>query len=141
MGSGERSFQYARDVQRVASGAVPDLVAATEAVGNNERRWRRGAHCGQQREFAHRHRHVVVARLVTERAGHAAAARFDDARAQSGNPPQHLCDRLDRGEGLLVAMSVHERFGRLHALQLERHPSDGFLADQKLLEQQRVCGE
>ena len=45
--------QHARHVQRIALGAVVDLVPARGAVGHDQRIARRLAHRRQQRQFAH----------------------------------------------------------------------------------------
>ena len=50
--------QHARDMHRLAAGAVVDLVPAGGAVGDDQRVGVGLAHRRQQRQLAHRQRHV-----------------------------------------------------------------------------------
>ncbi len=53
------------------------------------------------------------------------------------NQPKRLLDRLERAERFLMAMAVHQRLGGDRA-ERQREVPGGGLADQKLLEQQRL---
>ena len=46
--------------------------------------------------------------VITEAAGHAAAGSFDQFRLRARNQPQHIQDRRDGAEGLLVAMAMQQ---------------------------------
>ena len=59
----------------MAVGALRDLFAATEAVGDDQAVGRGLADRGQKFQFADRDRDVVLLFLEAERAGHAATAR------------------------------------------------------------------
>src|SRR5581483_7138474 len=110
-GAGERGAQHARDMQRVAAGAVADLLTAADAVGDDER-IARGTHGGQHTELAHFHRYVVVLGVEAERAGHAAAAGFDRPDVELWNQAQGLLHRAHEAECFLMAMTVQERAPR-----------------------------
>ena len=59
-------------MKRVASGALRDLFAATEAVGDDEPFRRSFPHRGQKFEFANCHGNVVFVVLEAKRTRHAA---------------------------------------------------------------------
>jgi len=61
-------------VQGVAVGALGNLFAATEAVGDDEPVGRSAADSGEEFEFADGHGDVVLVALEAEGAGHAAAS-------------------------------------------------------------------
>ena len=63
------------EVQRVTIGALGDLLAATETVGDDERFRSSGADRGEQLEFADVLRNCVFLFFKTKRTGHAATAR------------------------------------------------------------------
>src|SRR5215813_13907314 len=69
-----RAHHRLRYVHRLAPGALLDLLAAAEAVGEHQRIGRRRVDARQQHALGCRNRHVVLRRLEAERAGHAAAA-------------------------------------------------------------------
>ena len=80
---GRQRSSSARDVQRLAAGAGFDLLPAAGAVGDDDRR-RRLPDRRQQARLGHLQRDVVVARLVAEAAGHAAARGLDQLRLAPG---------------------------------------------------------
>ena len=124
-------------MKRFALGAVVDLMPAGGAVGNDECILVGAPHGGQQRQLGHLDRGTIGVSAVTERAGHAAAARFDGLDLQARNEAQHLLDRLEGGEGFLVAVAVHDGLvGDGAEGQLQ--PSGLRFAHQKFLESQRV---
>jgi hypothetical protein len=53
-------------VKRLPAGAVQDLLAAREAVRDEERRLGLGAYSGEQRVLADLHRDIVVLALEAE---------------------------------------------------------------------------
>ncbi len=65
---------------------------------------------------------------------------FDGLDHQIGNEPKRLFDRLERAERFLVAVAMHQRLAGDGA---ERQPQAAGLglANQKLLEQQRLCAD
>src|SRR5581483_5686459 len=69
----DRHGQHLGQVQALARAAGPDLAAAAESVGDDERALGRRAHRRKQRALAGGHRHLVLlAGLVAETPGHAA---------------------------------------------------------------------
>src|SRR5262249_5335421 len=98
------------DMEGGALRAILDLVAAGGAVGDQECFGSRAANGGQQRQLGHLDRGIVGVGAVTECTGHAAAAGFDGLDLQIRNQPQRLLDRLERAEGFLVAVTMHDRF-------------------------------
>ena len=136
-GAVEAHRQHARDVKRFALGAVVDLMPAGGAVGDDQRILVGAPHGGQQRQLGHLDRGTIGVSAVTERAGHAAAARFDGLDLQVRNEAQHLLDRLEGAEGFLVTMAVyHGLVGDAAERQLQ--PAGFGLAHQKFLEGQRM---
>src|SRR5712671_2872294 len=136
----EAHRQHARDVKGAALGAILDLVPARGAVGDDQRRSIRALDGWQQREFGHVDRSLIGICAVAEGAGHAATARLDGFDIQIGNEPKHLLDRFERTERFLVAVAVHQSLvgdGAERQLQV----AGLRLANQKLLEQQRVRTE
>ena len=94
-------------MHRLALRAIPNLVAAAGAVGDDDGVWV-GAHGRQQREFGHLHRHLKMAGLVAKAAGHAATARLDQLRLGAGNQLEHLHQGRNRCKGFLMAMAVDQ---------------------------------
>ena len=86
----------AGDVQCAAARTVLDLMAAGRAIGHDQRVIVSLAYSGQQGCFRHVHGDIISVRAVAERAGHAAAARFDLFDLEAGDEPQ---DFLHRREG------------------------------------------
>ena len=86
-------------------GAVVDLVAAGGAVRHDERVGVGLAHGGQQRQLAHRQRHIDRVGAVAERAGHAAAARLHGLDLEVGDRasgcarPRRTCRTPSGGNG------------------------------------------
>src|SRR5579862_2266400 len=62
----EAAFQHARDMQRLAAGAVVDLVTTRSAVRHDDGVGGRLADCGQKREFPHGERHIDGIGVVAE---------------------------------------------------------------------------
>ena len=96
-------------MEGVAAGAVLDLVAAGGAVGDDQRVGLGLAHGGKQRELGHLERDVDGVGAVAERAGHAAAARFDGLDRQVRDELEGRFDRGHGGERFLVAVAVQQR--------------------------------
>ena len=76
-----------------------------------------GAHGGEELEFGHLHRDIVVLGVETERTGHAAAARLNRLHLQIRNQPQHPLHRTHDAEGLLMTMAVQQYPRRIHRIQ------------------------
>ena len=70
----ERHLEDFGQVEGVAVGALGDLLAATEAVGDDEPVGRGVADGGEEFEFADGHGDVVLVVLEAEGSGHAAAS-------------------------------------------------------------------
>src|SRR6185312_12752345 len=103
---GQRRGEDSRGVQRLASGAVLDLVAAARAGSDENGVHRRTAHLGQHAELADPERHVVMLGLVAEGAGHAAAGAVEGLDPETRHQLQGR-DAVSHGvERLLVAMPV-----------------------------------
>ena len=60
------SLQYARHMNGLAPGAVTNLLTAADAVRNNRGVLAAGAHGGEEMEFGHLHRDVVVLSVKTK---------------------------------------------------------------------------
>src|SRR5437868_717653 len=99
-------------MQCAPSRAVGDLLAAAEAIGENERRQRRILHLGKELAFSAGHRDLIVALLEAERAGHAAAPGVEHAAVEAELFEETLLG-AGSGQGLLVAVHLDERRGRL----------------------------
>ncbi len=112
-------------------------MPARGAVGDDQRRSIRAPHGGQQRELGHVDRGLIGVSAIAERACHAATTRLDGFDLQVGNEPKHLLDRFERTERFLMAVSVQQRLPGEGAQRQLQAASFG-LANQKLLEQQRV---
>src|ERR1051326_4253928 len=96
-------------MQRVASGELGDLLAATEAVGDDQPVGGCLADGGEQFELADGGGDGVLVVLEAEGSGHAAASRgwrleVDAEAAQEGFLGGHLHDRF------VVAVSVEQGF-------------------------------
>ena len=96
-------------MQGMAGRALGDLLAATEAVGDDQPVGRGLADGGEKFEFADGDRDVVLVLFKAKRAGHAAAAgsgalEVDAEAAQDGLFGGHLHERF------VVAVAVEERF-------------------------------
>jgi hypothetical protein len=94
-------------MQRLAIGALSDLFAATEAVGDDQPVRRSFADGGKKFEFADCDRNVVFLSLEAELASHAAATgggalEVDAEAAQDGLLGRHLHD------GFVMAVAVEE---------------------------------
>ena len=119
--------QHARDMQRLAVGAVADLVAAGGAVGDDDRILRRLAHRRQQRQLAHLERHVDGVGAVAEGAGHAAAARLDRLdrkprhELQRASRPRPSRRRISGGNGRAAARACRSARAAASRLELARH--------------------
>jgi hypothetical protein len=70
--SAKHPLQQPRNVDRVPARAIGNLVAATGAVGDDERVLAGSAHFRQQGQLGHLHRDIVVRRFVPEAAPYAA---------------------------------------------------------------------
>src|SRR5213596_841483 len=116
-------------------------MAATGAVGDEQRVLARGADLGKQCELGHFHRDRVVPGLVAEAAGHAAAGGLDRLDFQLRDERKRLPHRRHRAEGLLVAMAVQERALLGERLELEREAAGFVLEREELLEEQRCVRE
>ena len=116
---------------------VIDLLPTAGAIGNDRSVWVDVTQRGQEVEFRHLHRKVVMLGLVAERPGHAAAAgrhRFDvQARYQA----KCFFDAADRPECLLMAVSVDQRALPGDTMEWKVQPAAIALGGQKLFEQQR----
>ena len=107
----DRHLHDFRQVEGVAGRGLGDLLAATEAVGDDQPVGRGVADGGEKFEFADGDRQVVLVFIPFEAEGacHAAAAgggaaEVDAQAVQDGLFRRHL------HEGLVVAVSVEERF-------------------------------
>src|SRR6202012_2505935 len=73
----EAHLQYPRDVDGVATGAIPDLMPAGGAVGDDQCRGVGAPHRRPQRQFGHLDRGLIGIRAIAERTGHAATTGLD----------------------------------------------------------------
>jgi len=94
----ETHRQHARNMKRVASGAVLDLMPAGSPVGDDQRCSVSAPHRRQQRKFGHLQRSLPGFGAIAENARHAAAARLHGFDLEVGNEPQYLLDRFERAK-------------------------------------------
>src|SRR5262249_50846483 len=107
----ERHLEDLGDVEGVASGALGDLLAATESVGNDEPVWRRLANGWEEFEFSDGLRDWVMLFVEAERSSHAAASRRWTREVDAKTSKE----RFFRGhlhERLVMAMPVEQSFAR-----------------------------
>src|SRR4029077_2532962 len=104
-------------MQRLAAGGLDNLLAATEAVGDDQCVARGVANLWQQDSLADAHGDLVVIALESERAGHSAASgvRLLDIESDLAHYLQLGLELHDRR---VMTMRLHERFA-LQARQLE----------------------
>src|SRR5260370_24628160 len=133
----EAHRQHPRDVKGATPGAVLDLMPARSSVSDDQGGIIRAPHRRQQRQFGHLDGGLIGVGAIAEGARHAATARLDGFDIQIGHQPQHLLDRFERAEGFLVAVAVHQGLAGDTAERQLQTPGAS-LANQKLLEQQRV---
>ena len=113
--------------------AVRDMVGEGGAVCNKDRAGLGIADRGQQRQLAHRQRHVDGVGGVAEASGHAATARLDRFDLQIGDEPEHGFDRAEGVERLLMAMAV-DQGAASDFLQRQIEPALRRFAREELLE-------
>src|SRR5437899_12009244 len=82
----ECHLNYLSQMQRLPPRTLRNLLAATEAVSNDQRIRRSLSHSRQQFEFPNGHRHFVLLFLKPERPRHAATPRAPSANTH----PHHL---------------------------------------------------
>ena len=120
---------------------IEDLVAAAGAWGGYERVIRHLPYLGEEAQFSDLHTEFVVFGFVAERAGHTAAARFQEADHEIGRKAQGLCGEVSSGEGFLMAVAVYDdRLGLLCKLFRTNSAGLGFAHD-KLFQQQSVLAQ
>ena len=114
-------MQHLRDVERHLACAVLDLLAAGEAVREQQGLGRTPARPGEQLPFADLHGDLVLLLLEPERSRHAAATRVEHFCLDA-----HLIEELllvvEPEQGLVVAVALHDGLAgkawRLPALRL-----------------------
>src|SRR6202011_831074 len=100
-------LEHLREVQSPASRGLPDLLAAGEPVGDDQRVGLRAANRGEQTLLADREREVAMLRLEAERSCHAAASffRLRDLKLETRKQVVTLLATQDR---LLVAVCLDD---------------------------------
>src|SRR5947209_12031592 len=94
-------------MERFASGALLDLLAATESVSEQQRiRWR-GAHARKQDALRRDHRYAVFFGFEPERARHAAAAGRQDFAGEA-EPVEHAFFRCRLDHRVMMTMDLYE---------------------------------
>ena len=121
-------------MKRGAPGAIPDLMSARGAIGDDQGFGIGAADRRQQRELGHLDRGLVGVGAIAEGAGHAAATRLDGFDGKIGNEAQDFFDRLERAKGFLMTVPVHHRFRRYRA-ERQAQAAGLRLARQKFLKQ------
>src|SRR5579863_6630736 len=111
-------------MQRVAASPLGDLLAATEAVGDDQPVWRSFADGRQQFQFADSCRGLVFVVLETEGAGHPAASRSRSLEVDADALKQrllgsHLHDRFMVAVPMQQRLAFEARQGRVRGMQLE----------------------
>ena len=95
-------------MQRFPAGGLADLLAAAEAVGDDERVCVGGAHSRQQHAFGTAHRYLVLVRVETERSGHATAAGIKNLVIET-EVPRHLPVSIRLQDRFSVAVRMDDR--------------------------------
>src|SRR5271165_709774 len=96
-------------MQGVPGRSLSDLLAATEAVGDDQPVGGSLADRGQKLKLPNSHRNVIFIVLETEGSGHAAAARRGALKIYA-QPPQHRFFRGHLHQRLVMAMAVEDSF-------------------------------
>src|SRR5690349_3187855 len=96
-------------MEGLAAGELGDLLAAGEAIGDDERVGAGAADGGQERALSDPNRDVVVVLLETEGAGHAAAAGVEDFEVEAEAAQERFLG-VHRQDSLLLAMALDEGF-------------------------------
>ena len=104
----QRVSEHPRNVYRLALRAVSNLVATAGAVRNQQRIGFARARGRQQIEFSHPHGHVVMFRVIAERACHPAAAGFDEFNFKLWNHLQDLLNGPHDAECFLMAVAMQQ---------------------------------
>src|SRR6516165_9723519 len=130
----EADCEKLRCVQRTSRGAILDLVPAGGAVGDDEGRAISAANRGQKRQLGDLNGGIIGVGAIAKGACHATAAGLDDLDSEIGNKAQRLLDRLERAEGFLMAVAVHQHFAADRA-ERQLQAACLCLAHQKFLEQ------
>ena len=124
------------NMTRLAACAMGYLMAATGAIGHDN-----GggilAHRGKQAQLRHLHRHIIMAGVIAETAGHAASGGLDQFRLGIRDQFQHLQDRRHRPECLLMTMAVQQD-GRRRRLERQGETAGFRLTRQKFFQQQSL---
>src|SRR5256885_10412237 len=128
----ECHLNYLSQMQRLPPRTLRNLLAATEAVSNDQRIRRSLSHSRQQFEYPNGHRHFVFLFLNPERPRHAATPRgrsvkIDPHFFKYGFLIGHLHDRF------VMAMPVQQSFTR----QFRKHEVFSFFL-QKFAEKKRL---
>ena len=119
----------------MAARRLDDLLAAAEAIGDDQRVPGGRPHRRQQDALPTLDRDIVVVFLEAEGSGHAAAARVQDGDVQA-QPREHGLLVRQPHNGFVVAVAVHHGLTRQLRWLIARH-----LVDQKLAEQERLPAE
>jgi len=122
-----RQPQHLREVQSAPPGRLGDLLAAAEAVGDDQGVGRRLAHRRQQRKLGAAHRHfVALAALEAESPGHPAAAGLEHPGVDA-EAVQQILGAAD-GAGVVGSAAaarppaVHRRHRARVAMRLHQGP-------------------
>src|SRR3954469_1196450 len=127
--------QHLRRMQRTAAGLLGDLLAATEARGNDQGVLRSLAHGGEEHLLAHRDRDVVALPLLeAEGAGHAAAAGVEHLQIEP-EIAQHLHRVVHVEDRFLMAMAVEQ------GLALQLREIDRVLLDEEFAEGEDLAAQ
>ena len=95
------------EVERFGVGQLVDLLAATEAVGNHNRSWRRGLNGWEQFLVGNGLRHFEFISFKTKWTGHAAAAGLDQFRRRAGLAQKRDFAAWTAEDRLVMAMALY----------------------------------
>jgi len=125
-----------REVDGAAAGVLRDLLAAAEAIGNEDGLGRSGADGGQENAFAESLGDFKLVAFEAEGAGHAAAAGVEQIDVGAGAPEQFQF-RCHLHQGFVMAVPLDDDFaaGMLGGMEVRGVPGE------KLAEQQGLIAE
>jgi len=124
------------EVHGAARGVLRDLLAATEAIGDEESVGRGAADGGQQDAFTEDLRDLEFFALEAERPGHAAAAGVEQFDLSAGAAQEvDFISHLHHGFVMAVAVEDDFRAGELRGLVVGRVADEEFAEEEGLVAQ------